>query len=235
MDSYSLLAWTARITDLALRNPIPTRFMPGSIDQTFVRHLVGLSCLDEGARLAREFLNKHGIHLVVEPQLPNARLDGAAALLPGFVPVIGMTLRHDRLSRFWYCLCHELAHIALHSADDGTSWFVDDLDLRDVTTIEQEADAWTDLALTEQWRPERRRYSTNEVRSIAASLKVHPAIVAGRIRRATSNFRALSQLVGRGLVHRQFTQVNWPPDPRRQRATDRSKGSNPRQRPHPLS
>ena len=29
-------------------------------------------------------------------------------------PVIGLTLRHDRLDNFWFTLMHQLAHIVLH-------------------------------------------------------------------------------------------------------------------------
>jgi len=29
-------------------------------------------------------------------------------------PVIGLTLRYDRIDNFWFCLLHELAHVGLH-------------------------------------------------------------------------------------------------------------------------
>ena len=39
---------------------------------------------------------------------------------------------------------------------------------------------------------------------LAHRVGVHPAIVAGRVRRETGNYRLLSQFVGTGQVRRQF-------------------------------
>ena len=36
-------------------------------------------------------------------------------------PIVALTLRHDRLDNFWYCLCHELAHVDKHLNDDDDS------------------------------------------------------------------------------------------------------------------
>jgi hypothetical protein len=43
--------------------------------------------------------------------LPRTYLDGAALQLGDGTPVIGLTLRYDRLNNFWFCSLHELAHI----------------------------------------------------------------------------------------------------------------------------
>ena len=48
----------------------------------------------------------------------------------GWRPVIGLTLRYDRLDNFWFCLLHELAHIGRHMDNDKGNDFVDDLTLR---------------------------------------------------------------------------------------------------------
>ena len=46
-----------------------------------------------------------------------------------WTPVIGLTLRYDRLDNFRFCLLHELGHVAKHlSASDRI--IIDDLDLR---------------------------------------------------------------------------------------------------------
>ena len=46
--------------------------------------------------------------------MPRTHLDGAALQLADGTPVIGLTLRYDRLDNFWFCLLHELAHIGRH-------------------------------------------------------------------------------------------------------------------------
>ena len=95
---------------------------------------------------AREFLAGHGIALRVERHLPKTHLDGAALRLPGKPPVIGLTLRHDRIDNFWFCLLHELAHLGRH-LDGRAEGFVDDLDLPGDDAREAEADEWAQEAL----------------------------------------------------------------------------------------
>ena len=44
-------------------------------------------------------------------------------------PVIGLTLRYDRVDNFWWVLLHELAHATRHLRDSDHI-FVDDLNHR---------------------------------------------------------------------------------------------------------
>jgi HTH-type transcriptional regulator/antitoxin HigA len=37
------------------------------------------------------------------------------------VPVIGLTIRYDRLDNFWFCLLHEAAHVSQHLGDEELS------------------------------------------------------------------------------------------------------------------
>jgi hypothetical protein len=62
-------------------------------------------------------LAKHGIHLICLEHLPRTYLDGAALQLTDRTPVVGLTLRYDRLDNFWFCLLHELAHVGRHLAE----------------------------------------------------------------------------------------------------------------------
>ena len=103
---------------------------PGSIKQRTLKEVARLSYFENGPlQLAREFLEKQGIHLIVVPHLPKTYLDGAAMLMPDGTPVIGLTLRHDRVDNFWFTLLHELAHVARH-LNKTERIIVDDLDLR---------------------------------------------------------------------------------------------------------
>ena len=43
--------------------------------------------------------------------LPHAKIDGVCFWLDGKSPVIGMTLRFDRIDNFWFVLRHELEHV----------------------------------------------------------------------------------------------------------------------------
>ena len=100
---------------------------------------------------------KAGVHLVVERHLPKTRVDGTALLLPHGTPVVALSLRHDRLDHFWFCLLHEVAHIKLHlklGDEANQEWFVDDFDVSATEEVEEEADQWAldRLVPPEDWK-----------------------------------------------------------------------------------
>lgn len=212
-DPYALKAWCWKVLAIANTHPLPVNYRRGTVDQAFLNKVAKLSWSEEGPRLAREFLAKHGIHLVYLEHLPRTHLDGAALLLESGAPVIGLTLRYDRLDYFWFCLLHELAHIGRHMAGESTDPFVDDLSLRDVKgnqrDIEEiEADEWAENALIPEdvWLTSRVKSDPTPlaVVELAQSLGIHPAIIAGRVRHETGNYRLLSHFVGTGLVRKQL-------------------------------
>ena len=98
-------------------------YVPGTADLSFMREVARLSILDEGPRLAGEFLQKYGIRLVIEPHLPGTFLDGAAMHALDGGPIIALTLRYDRIDNFWFSLMHELAHVARHPKPSEESPF----------------------------------------------------------------------------------------------------------------
>ncbi len=210
-DPYALKAWCWEVLARAHANPLPVVFAPRTVDLVFLREVAKLSWSNEGPRLALEFLAKHGIHLICLEHLPRTYLDGAALQLTDGTPVIGLTLRYDRLDNFWFCLLHELAHVGRHLAGTQGGGFVDDLSLRNVKgtprdPIEEEADEWAENGLipADVWRTSsvRENASSLAVMELAQRLGIHPAIVAGRVRHETGNYRLLSHFVGTGAVRR---------------------------------
>lgn len=214
-DRYAVSAWCMRVTALARRIRLETPFEQRSLTPAVLRDVARLSFFEDGPLLAREFLMKHGIHLIVVPHLARTYLDGGAFLLSDGSAIVGLTLRHDRLDNFWFTLLHELAHLARHLSDE-CRLLVDDLDLCStngeggIGHAENEADEMASVALV----PRRYRSvlepaeipSASDVLSLAAKLKVHPALVAGRIRFKRNNYRILSNLVGSGQVRRLFPE-----------------------------
>jgi HTH-type transcriptional regulator/antitoxin HigA len=204
---YALTAWRIRISLMAMGQELPA-YQPGTINQDFAHELVKLSFLKDGPLLAREFLQKNGIRFVVEPHLPKTHLDGAALRLPDGSPVVAMTLRYDRIDYFWFTLCHELAHLALHQGEDGWEVFLDDLESNDTNDLESEADQWAAEALIpgEIWEASdlTQAPTAAAILGFATKHRVHPAIPAGRIRRERRNYRIFSQLVGNGQVRKLF-------------------------------
>ena len=213
MDPYALIAWTAFILLKAEREPLTAAYTSGTITPEFLRHVAQLSTADKGPLVAREYLAQHGISLVIEPHLPRTHLDGAAMLSHSGTPVVGLTLRFDRLDNFWFVLLHELVHIGYH-LEGGSVRFYDDLETepgRDPR--EEEADALAREALIPEavWRqsPARVWPAPEAAEKLAADLGIHPAIVAGRIQHEQKNFKLLHQMVGREEVRSCFPDVSW--------------------------
>jgi len=212
MDRYALTAWTVRILIRARHQLSLAEYKTGVINSSFMREVAKLSYFENGPRLAQEYLLKHGIPLIIEPHLTHTFLDGAAIHWHDR-PIIGLTLRHDRLDNFWFCLMHELAHVALHLSQ-GVTGFYDDLDLpADDDPREQQADelAGEVLIPREEWEksPARRVRSRDAVLHLAERLKIHPSIVAGRMRYEFRSYRVLNQFVGHGLVRGLFPEIEW--------------------------
>ncbi len=217
MDEYALAAWSARVVIQSRDDPAPVPFETGTVDLSFMREVAKLSWSDSGPLLAQEYLKKHGIPLIIEPHLPRTYLDGAAILVETDRPIIGLTIRHDRIDNFWYCLMHELAHIACH-LDAGVLRFFDDLDVEGQgNTREEEADELAGEALipNDAWQasPARNHRSAEAAEHLARKLGIHPAIVAGRMRHDSNNYRMLNQLVGHSQVRRLFSNSAKAPRP----------------------
>ena len=202
MDRYALTAWTARVLQLAAEQRAGAAAKPVAVDAEFMAEVAHLSVLDNGPAAARDYLVKHGIALVVEPHFPRTYLDGAAIFGDG--PVVGLTLRYDRLDNFWFTLLHELAHLALH-ADAGAGAYYDDLEASsEPDSRESEADALAAEALIphaawSEWAEEA-THSKADVMGFARSVRVHPAVVAGRLRHDTGDYRKFSRMLGTGNV-----------------------------------
>ena len=207
-DPYALRAWCWRVLGVANQDPPQTDYKPGTVDLRFMREIAHLSVFEDGPQRAQKRLADHGIALVVERHLARTHLDGAVLRLHDGRPVIGLTLRYDRIDSFWFSLMHELAHVGLHldKGEDGP--FIDDLSLNVSDPLEEEADqhALDALIPPEVWEsnPVRERASVLAVYDLAQEVGVHPAVIAGRVRHERGNYRLLSQLVGSGKVRRQF-------------------------------
>ena len=214
-EPYSLAAWCCQAMIVSSDDRLlPTVFDPTSVDPVvFLEQIARLSQEREGPRLAVARMRENGIRFVVLTHLSRTYLDGAAMRGPDGTPVVALTLRHDRLDNFWFCLMHELAHIVLH-LDDEASVFLDDLSLRDgcdgspSAIREREADELAEEALVNGSSWARVGFpdaATNlRIVELAMEAKVHPAVVAGRVRFETRNYRRFGGLIGRGEVRRIF-------------------------------
>ncbi|MFC2041021.1 ImmA/IrrE family metallo-endopeptidase [Chloroflexota bacterium] len=213
MDDYALTAWSARVLRRALENPPTVKYKAGVLTDKFLREIAHLSISETGPLLARDLLREQGIQVVVERHLPRTYLDGAIIMTDKLSPVIGLTLRHDRIDNFWFTLTHELAHLSLH-LDNESSIFYDDLDMEaEDDPREREADylAGEVLIPDEAWKqsPASHLRSPEAAEHLAKQLNIHPAIVAGRMRHDLKAYRLLNNLVGHKKVRKLFPEVFW--------------------------
>lgn len=212
----SLWLWLSRIRELADSAPeVSKRFSRHQLNEEFIRYVSRLSYMSNGPRLAKECLEENGISLIIEPHLPKTHLDGVAMLGRNGTPVIGLTVRLDRIDNFWFTLIHELVHawkhldkddrrtiadenIEMHSADDEIEVEANEL-AREIllpTGVYRRSDVF--------FAP-----STESILELANQQQIHPAIVAGRVRFETKNYSKFSKLIGHRQVRSSFPEVRW--------------------------
>ncbi len=207
---YALLAWQCRIITLANKERMTNKYNQRTITDEWLTELTHLSRDENGPKMAIEYLRNSGIRVVIESHLPQTHLDGAAFLLSDGSPVIGLTVRHDRLDNFWFVLFHELVHINKHLHKGDIESIFDDLDAN-ADDIEQVADEQAGKILVPEgkWNTALARFvrSENSIRDFANKLGIHPAVVAGKIRREAKNYTILVNMVGQGEVRKLFPDV----------------------------
>jgi HTH-type transcriptional regulator / antitoxin HigA len=201
MDDYALLIWRIAVLSKARHQKTSNRYVEGTITADWLRDLAKLSRFEQGPKLAQEFLADSGIVLVIEEHFKKTYLDGAA-MLDDDVPIVALTLRHDRLDNFWFALLHELVHVQKHLKKSTSHVFIAD-NLDDKTRSsqeEQEADDGAREALipSAEWLNAAVKVipTQENATALANKLRIHPAIVAGRVRYETNNWRILNNLKG---------------------------------------
>lgn len=197
MDEYALRVWRVAVLKKARlqKQKLPTQYKKGSITEEWLRDLAKLSRFEQGPRLAQEYLADIGIVLVIEEHFKKTYLDGAAMLDAG-TPVVALTLRHDRLDNFWFALIHELVHVQKH-LDAAHMFIADNLDDKTRSSKEElEADDGAREALipSTEWEKSEVKVNPSSTHAIALAdrLRIHPSIVAGRVRFESDNWRLLT-------------------------------------------
>jgi HTH-type transcriptional regulator/antitoxin HigA len=210
-DRGSMFAWAGRIASLAKGGKGIPEYKIGSINEEYIKRVAKLSAFEKGPLLASEYLRKSGVVLVIEEHLTGTKLDGGIILLKSGRPVIGLTLRYDRLDNFWFTLAHELAHLGNHIDSTDSIGFLDNLEIEDGIDIkEDEADQIARNAFIPRnvWtRSDAYKTRAKEaVIELARELEISPAVVAGRLRKELGLYKdpVLTQLVGQGGVRKLF-------------------------------
>jgi HTH-type transcriptional regulator/antitoxin HigA len=211
-NEHALLAWQARVLDIARREHDAGRLGEFELNDVWLRELVALTRDERGPAKAKTLLGRHGIALVVERHLSGTYLDGAAMVAPFGHPVVALTLRYDRLDNFWFVLFHELGHVFLHSHSALRLDFFDEEDGSESDGVEREADRFAlDRLIPEtSWKKCLSRFALTEEAVLidAERLGIDPSIIAGRIRKERNDYRILNDLIGSGTVRSQLEETH---------------------------
>jgi len=192
------LAWLFRVRAIAAEMPTPEYSRSKLLDAIERMSLMRVS--PEELRHIPRLLHDAGVRFVVVEGLKGGKIDGVCTWLDDRSPVIGMSLRYDRIDNFWFVLRHECAHV-LHGHGKTVAIIDSDLSMATVDVDDEEAIANKEAAdfciATDKIRSFYVRknpfFSEADVVAFAKINNVHPGLVVGQIQHMTGEFRNLRQ------------------------------------------
>lgn len=192
------LAWLFRVRAIAKEMPTPAYSRAKLLDA--IDQMSAMRLSPEEVRHVPRLLHEAGVRFVVVEALPGGKIDGVCTWLDAASPVIGLSLRFDRIDNFWFVLRHECAHV-LHG--HGQSVAIIDSDIRPLETDvnEEEQIANQEAAdfcvpadkMLSFYRRKNPFFSDVDVRAFAKLNHVHPGLVVGQLQHLTGEFRNLRQ------------------------------------------
>lgn len=145
-----------------------------------------------------QILSDFGVILIYLYALPGMNADGAVFHLSTGQPVVAMSLRFPRLDYFWFTLLHELAHLVQHTDQLKEPVFFDiEAEEKDRIEIAANRLAKDSIIDRESWRNCAPKYDSSDraVHAFAAEHGVHPALIAGLLRRESGNYKRYSSII----------------------------------------
>ena len=191
------LAWLHRAREIA-SEMLVSQFTPASCASAIER-LKPLRLGSDEARTVPRILTESGIRFVIVESLPSAKIDGVCFWLDGSAPVVGMTLRHDRIDNFWFVLRHELEHVR---CQHGLSAAILDTELEgdragtEGNVPEEErianraaAEFCVPKAMMDNFIARKAPFfAERDILGFAKTIGVHPGLVAGQIQNRTGRY-----------------------------------------------
>lgn len=189
-------AWCFRVRNLA-RKLIVSPFKEDRLSEC-ESELRKLAAFPQEARKVSSVLAAFGIRFIVVEPIATCKVDGVAMWLDRTSPVIGVSLRFDRIDSFWFTVFHEFTHIKNEDAlSVDTNLVGAEAFVADVSSIERKANegASNSLIPAETLESFVRRvgpmYSIERINQFARRVKIHPGIVVGQLQhRAEVGFHA---------------------------------------------
>ena len=184
------MAWLFRVRTLAEKQVVPAYSREKLA--AAVEKLKALLLAPEEARHAPRILAEAGVRLVFVEAMPGSKIDGATFWLDDGKPVIGMTLRFDRIDNFWFVLRHEIEHVLREDGKADADVLIDS-DLGSETDGIAECEARANEAGADFCVPRGQLddfvarvqpyFSEKKVLLFAQRINVHPGLVVGQLQR----------------------------------------------------
>lgn len=199
------LAWIYRVKQIA-SEMLVGKYSPSSV-QNAINRLKSLLFSAEEARKVPRILAENGIRFVIVESLPSTKIDGVCFWLNESAPVIGMSLRHDRIDNFWFVLRHELEHVscrhglneALLDAElEGEKAGIGDAVIEEERIANKAASNFCvpSISLDRFIARKAPIFPDREILGFSKTLQVHPGLVAGQLQYRTGSYnRFRSHLV----------------------------------------
>ena len=192
------LAWVYRVKQVAA-DLLVAKYSAESTANA-VSLLEKMRSVREDVRKVPQVLAEHGIRYVIVETLPAAKIDGVCLWLDSESPVVGMSLRFDRLDNYWFVLRHELEHVLrLHGRDSAKVMLdadMEELAGSEATIAEEERqanDAAANFCVPREMMDkyiacQSPYFDLRDFLGFANVLNVHPALVAGQLQRRTERY-----------------------------------------------
>lgn len=200
----SQLAWLYRARQIAREMPLKHHYSEKALREA-LNKLRLLMFDPEEARHVPRILAEVGVRYVIVETLPTAKIDGACFWL-GKAPVIGMSLRFDRIDNYWFVLRHEIEHVL---QSHGQAEDIIDAELEgekassdgNIPLEERIANAAASdfcvpiLEMDSFIKRKSPFFSDRDVLGLSKRLQVHPGIVAGQLRRRLDKWTIFSKML----------------------------------------
>lgn len=191
------LAWLYRVKAIA-EEQLVSKFTKDGLENAISR-LRSLTTAPEEARKVPRILSEAGVRFVIVETLPSAKIDGVCFWLSDDAPVVGLSMRHDRIDNFWFVLRHELEHVRL---GHGRNEIVLDTELEGERAGTETGIAEEELAANTAAQdfcvPRAKMdafvtrkapfFSERDLLGFAKVVKVHPGLVAGQLQHRTGRY-----------------------------------------------
>ena len=190
-------AWLFRVHQVASAMQVP-KYSERALRES-LSDLHRLTSEPEAAREVPQLLEDCGVRFVIVEPLPGSKVDGVCFWLGQrkSQPVIGMTLRYDRIDNFWFVLRHEIEHVLQRHATVVDSEILEHGDDPDLPEQEKAANrAAADFCVPQEEldhfiRRVKPLFSERRVVAFAYSVGAHPGLVVGQLQHRLQRFDLL--------------------------------------------